>query len=139
MHATYNVIHCSRQSSVGGSLGVSGRSRIGRPLALSQRCCPRTRTDGGERNAREIAGLSEGGRTVAVAGEGRYGARGRSRTDTLLKAADFLPASAFAAPSPIWAQVRGPEHAFTIAAQAVGARRLLSTPSRALWRGLGSA
>src|SRR5580765_4320569 len=45
----------------------------------------------------------------------RGGARGRSRTDTLLRAADFLTTSAFAAPCERVARVRGPEHAFTIA------------------------
>jgi hypothetical protein len=43
------------------------------------------------------------------------GARGRSRTDTLLKAADFPATSAFAAPSGTPARVRGLEHAFTVA------------------------
>jgi hypothetical protein len=42
------------------------------------------------------------------------GARGRSRTDTLLRAVDFLISSAFAALSAV-AQVRDLEHAFTIA------------------------
>ena len=42
------------------------------------------------------------------------GARGRSRTDTLLRAADFLPTSAFAALLET-SQVRGLEHAFTMA------------------------
>ena len=42
------------------------------------------------------------------------GARGRTRTDTLLKAVDFHLTSAFAALSVI-TQVRGLEHAFTIA------------------------
>jgi hypothetical protein len=66
------------------------------------------------------------------------GARGRSRTDTLLRAADFLPASAFAALVEQVDQVRGLEHAFTIAVGAVGARRLLSTPSLAFaWAWLG--
>ena len=43
------------------------------------------------------------------------GARGRSRTDTLLRAADFPATSAFAAPSGTPARVRGLEHAFTVA------------------------
>ena len=42
------------------------------------------------------------------------GARGRTRTDTLLKAVDFHLTSAFAALS-IVTQVRGLEHAFTVA------------------------
>jgi hypothetical protein len=44
------------------------------------------------------------------------GARGRTRTDTLLKAVDFHLTSAFAALSDI-TQVRGLEHAFTLAAR----------------------
>ena len=59
----------------------------------------------------------------------RRGARGRSRTDTLFRAADFRATSAFAAPPHRASRVRGLEHAFTVAMQAVGARRLLSTPS----------
>jgi hypothetical protein len=47
--------------------------------------------------------------------QGVSGARGRSRTDTLLRAADFLPASAFAALIGNTGQVRGLEHAFTMA------------------------
>ena len=43
------------------------------------------------------------------------GARGRSRTDTLLRAADFPATSAFAAPSGTPTRVRGLEHAFTVA------------------------
>lgn len=42
-------------------------------------------------------------------------ARGRSRTDTLLRAADFPATSAFAAPGTVGTRVRGLEHAFTIA------------------------
>ena len=42
------------------------------------------------------------------------GARGRSRTDTLLRAADFPPTSAFAALLEVSSQVRGLEHAFTV-------------------------
>ena len=64
-------------------------------------------------------------------------ARGRSRTDTLLRAADFLTTSAFAAPLP-GRRVRSLEHAFTVALWALGARRLLSTPSPD-FPGLGSA
>jgi hypothetical protein len=64
-------------------------------------------------------------------------ARGRSRTDTLLRAADFLTTSAFAAPLP-GRRVRSLEHAFTMALWALGARRLLSTPSPDC-PGLGSA
>ena len=41
-------------------------------------------------------------------------ARGRSRTDTLLRAADFHPTSTFVAPAEL-GRVRGLEHAFTIA------------------------
>jgi len=44
------------------------------------------------------------------------GAGGRTRTDTLLKAVDFHLTSAFAALSDI-TQVRGLEHAFTLAAR----------------------
>jgi hypothetical protein len=43
----------------------------------------------------------------------RNGARGRSRTDTLLRAVDFLPTSAFAAAIQK-NSVRGLEHAFTL-------------------------
>src|SRR6516225_12168995 len=63
-------------------------------------------------------------------------ARGRSRTDTLLRAADLRATSAFAAPPHRASRVRGLEHAFTVAMQAVGARRLLSTPSLRLAQGL---
>src|SRR5215472_14758928 len=64
------------------------------------------------------------------------GARGRSRTDTLFRAADFRATSAFAAPAHRASRVRGLEHAFTMAKQAVGARRLLSTPSLRAAQGL---
>jgi metal-dependent HD superfamily phosphatase/phosphodiesterase len=47
---------------------------------------------------------------------GMDSARGRTRTDTLLKAVDFHLTSAFAALSVI-TQVRGLEHAFTLAAR----------------------
>jgi hypothetical protein len=43
------------------------------------------------------------------------GARGRSRTGTLLRAVDFLPTSAFAAGAFRRNAVRGLEHAFTVA------------------------
>ena len=49
-------------------------------------------------NASEISGLERKERTLAKSGEGSDGARGRSRTDTLLRAADFHPTSTFAAP-----------------------------------------
>ncbi|ANB17516.1 Hypothetical protein I596_1490 [Dokdonella koreensis DS-123] len=53
---------------------------------------------------------------------------------------DFRATSAFAAGA--GSAVRGLEHAFTIAGTAVGARRLLSTPSRGAgpraWLGVGS-
>ncbi|UDG82888.1 hypothetical protein GKR41_00243 [Candidatus Vallotia lariciata] len=49
-----------------------------------------------------------------------------------LSAEDFLPTSTFAAATPR-VGVRGLEHAFTLAF-ALGARRLLSTPSVALER-----
>jgi hypothetical protein len=64
------------------------------------------------------------------------GARGRSRTDTLLRAADFRTTSALAAAHGNTARVRGLEHAFTVASWALGARRLLSTPSPAFYEGL---
>ena len=51
---------------------------------------------------------------AARARVGVCGARGRSRTDTLLRAVDFHLTSAFAALS-VAAQVRGLEHAFTMA------------------------
>jgi len=43
------------------------------------------------------------------------GARGRSRTDTLLRAVDFPITSAFAAHQALPLKVRGLEHAFTMA------------------------
>jgi len=59
-----------------------------------------------------------------------------------LAAGDFLPTSAFAAAMPKH-DVRGLEHAFTIAFLALGARRLLSTPSEGpfgsrAWLGISS-
>lgn len=63
------------------------------------------------------------------------GARGRDRTGTTAKSRDFLATSAFAAGGPPGGRtaVRGLEHAFAIAwsthRPALGARRLLSTPS----------
>ncbi len=81
---------------------------------------------------------SAGQRCKSCSRECRGGARGRSRTDTLLRAADFLTASAFAAPdrrrSGSWSGARL-HHSLA----AVGARRLLSTPSRGVSPGLGSA
>src|SRR5688572_28512719 len=58
------------------------------------------------------------------------GARGRSRTDTLLRAVDFLPTSAFAAlciRTGSWSGARL-HHNLSV----LGARRLLSTPSQLL-------
>jgi hypothetical protein len=56
-----------------------------------------------------------------------------------VRSRDFLPTSAFAANANA---VRGLEHAFTLALWAVGARRLLSTPSSNFrseaWLGVGS-
>ncbi len=65
-------------------------------------------------NASEISGLERKERTLAKSGEGSDGARGRSRTDTLLRAADFHPTSTFVAPAEL-GRVRGLEHAFTVA------------------------
>ncbi len=54
------------------------------------------------------------------------GARGRTRTGMTARSRDFRTTSAFAAGEDA---VRGLEHAFTLAPCALGARRLLSTPS----------
>ena len=81
-----------------------------------------------------------GSRRATEGAGGSSGARGRSRTDTLLRAADFLPTSAFAAliaRSGSWSGAR--LHHSPVA---VGARRLLSTPSHAFaraWLGVSSS
>ena len=63
-----------------------------------------------ERDHQALGAAAHGAREVWRA---RCGARGRSRTDTLFKAVDFRPASAFAAVAK--SDVRGLEHAFTVA------------------------
>ena len=103
--------------------------RVGR-IRSSHRTCAK---DGGRYPDQECP--------RACVGSGVCGARGRSRTDTLLKAADFPATSAFAAPGRI-------RRGFVVwstpspwPVKAVGARRLLSTPSPALagaWLGVSS-
>jgi len=65
---------------------------------------------GTPRRSRRSGGRQAPAHTPAI-----DGARGRSRTDTLLRAADFPATSAFAAPSRTPARVGGLEHAFTVA------------------------